>query len=126
NSACSAEAVPLAELPIQYADYALWQRESLQGKVLEEQLAYWREQLRGAEGVLELPTDRPRPAVRSFRGDIVQSQLNKDLTRQLEQLAQRQEATLFMVLLAAFQTLLWRYTGKKDVVVGTPVANRQQ
>ncbi|MEK6278965.1 MAG: amino acid adenylation domain-containing protein [Acidobacteriota bacterium] len=126
NCACTRVPVPLADLPIQYADYALWQREWLQGNVLEEQLAYWREELSGAEGVLELPTDRPRPAVKSYRGDIGQWQLSEGLTRQLEQFAQKQEATLFMVLLAAFQALLWRYTGNKDVVVGTPVAKRQR
>ncbi len=126
NGACRGVAVQLPELPVQYADYAIWQREWMQGDVLQEQLAYWREQLRGAEGVLELPTDRPRPAVQSYCGDIVQWRLDEDLTRKLEQLAQNQEATLFMVLLAAFQILLCRYTGKNDVVVGAPVANRQR
>ncbi|HXQ70877.1 MAG TPA: amino acid adenylation domain-containing protein, partial [Pyrinomonadaceae bacterium] len=126
NCACTGAAVSLTELPIQYADYALWQRELLQGKVLDEQLAYWREQLSGAAGVLELPVDRPRPAVRSYRGDIVWWHLSESLSRQLEQFAQKHEATLFMVLLAAFQTLLWRYTGNKDVLVGAPVANRQR
>ncbi len=126
NCACTKAAVRLPELPVQYADYAIWQREWLQGKVLAEQLGYWREQLGGAEGVLELPTDRPRPAVRSYHGGIVQWHLSEDLTRELEQLAQTQKTTLFMVLLAAFKILLWRYTGNKDLVVGAPVANRQR
>ena len=122
NSGAEAD---VRELPIQYADYALWQRERLQGAELEAQLAYWREQFRGELPVLELPADRVRPAVQTYRGGVERRQLGRGLTAALEQLAQQQGATLFMVLLAAFQTLLWRYTGQEQIVVGTPVANRQ-
>ena len=126
NSACTSVPAQVAELPIQYADYALWQRDWLQGEVLDEQLVYWRDQLSGAGAVLELPADRARPAVQSYRGGVEQRQLSSELSRRVQQLAQQQGATLFMVLLAAFQTLLWRYTGQKEIVVGTPVANRQR
>ncbi len=114
------------DLPVQYADYALWQRERLDGPELAAQLDYWRAQFSGELPVLELPADRVRPAVQSYRGSVVRRQLNRELTASIEQLAQQHGATLFMVLLAAFQTLLWRYTGQEHVVVGTPVANRQQ
>ncbi len=126
NNACTGAAAQLAQLPIQYADYAIWQREWLQGEVLEEQLAYWREHLSSADAVLELPTDHARPAVQSYRGGVEQRELSEELSRRLEQLAQQQGATLFMVLLAAFQTLLWRYTRQREIVIGTPVANRQR
>lgn len=126
NSTCTGKKDELVELPIQYADYVLWQREWLQGKVLEEQLTYWREQLRGAETVLELPVNRLRARVQSHRGDLKQRQLSVELSRGLQQLSQQQRATLFMVLLAALHTLLWRYTGQKELVVGTPVANRRR
>src|SRR6185312_7110974 len=115
------ESSPLSELGIQYADYAVWQREWLQGAVLEEQLKYWREQLKGAPGVLELPTDRARPAVQSFRGGRQRIELAAGLTEQLKALSQREEVTLFMTLLAGFQVLLWRYTGQTDMVVGAPI-----
>ncbi|HEY8411306.1 MAG TPA: condensation domain-containing protein, partial [Pyrinomonadaceae bacterium] len=123
NSGVAAE---VAELPVQYADYALWQREQLQGAELEAQLAYWREQFRGELPVLELPTDRVRPAVQSYRGGVERRQLNRELLAALDELGQQHGATLFMVLLAAFQVLLSRYTRQDDVVVGTPVANRQR
>ncbi len=126
NSACKGAEAQLTELPIQYADYAIWQRERLQGEVLEGQLAYWRRQLSGVEAVLEMPVDRARSAVQSYRGSVERWQLSWELTKGLKQLGQQQGASLFMVLVAAFQTLLWRYTGQKDVVVGTAVANRQQ
>jgi amino acid adenylation domain-containing protein len=115
---------PLPPLPIQYADYALWQREQLQGEVLERQLSYWREQLMAAPQVLELPTDRPRPAVQSFRGAVETFLLNRELTEDLKQLSREQNVTLFMTLLSAFQTLLYRYSGQEDILVGTPIANR--
>src|SRR5258706_2313209 len=101
---------PLEELRIQYADFAVWQREWLSGEVLSEQLSYWREQLRGAPPVLELPTDRPRPAVQSFRGGHEQFQLAAELSGELKKLSQREGVTLFMTLLAAWQTLLSRYS----------------
>lgn len=115
---------PLRELPIQYADYAVWQREWMQGEVLDEQLRYWRERLGGELPVLELPTDRPRPAVQSFRGTFRHVALPKELSARLKEFSQREGATLFMTLLAAFQTLLARYTGQDDIIVGSPIANR--
>jgi amino acid adenylation domain-containing protein len=115
---------PLEELAIQYGDYARWQREWLQGEVLEEQLGYWREQLAGAPPVLELPTDRPRPAVQTFRGAHENFKLPGELVEALRALGRREGATLFMTLLAAFQSLMHRYSGQPDMVVGTDVANR--
>ncbi|HEX5707564.1 MAG TPA: condensation domain-containing protein, partial [Pyrinomonadaceae bacterium] len=120
------EPSPLPELPVQYADFAVWQREYLSGEVLEEQLSYWRKQLAGAPPVLELPTDRPRPAVQTFRGAKHPINLTRELTAELKALGQREGATLYMVLLAAFQVLLSRYSGQEDVVVGSPIANRNR
>ena len=117
---------PLAELPIQYADYAVWQREWFKGAELDRQLSYWKKQLDGAPGVLSLPTDHPRPAVQSYRGARHSIELSKELTEELKTLSQKEGVTLFMTLLAAFQTLLYRYTGQKDVVVGSPIANRNR
>ncbi len=122
----SGEPAVLDELPIQYADYAVWQREWLQGEVLERQLSYWREQLSEAPAVLELPTDRPRPAVQSFRGSFEPMTVPAEVTARLKQLARAEGVTLFMLLLGAWQVLLSRYTGADDVVVGTPIANRQR
>ena len=116
----------LPALPVQYADFAIWQRQSLTGAILDEQLAYWRSQLAGAPTLLELPTDRPRPPVQSFRGAHYEFHLAADLTAKLQQLAHRHEATLFMVLLAAFNVLLARYSRQTDIVVGTPIANRNR
>nr|WP_223759268.1 non-ribosomal peptide synthase/polyketide synthase [Myxococcus sp. RHSTA-1-4] len=115
---------PLPALSVQYADYAAWQREWLKGDVLESQLAYWRRQLKGAPAVLELPADRPRPAVRTYRGATHLSTLSPALAEKLEALARREGATLFMLLMAGFQSLLHRYSGQTDLVVGTDVANR--
>jgi amino acid adenylation domain-containing protein len=115
---------PLAELPVQYADYARWQRELLQGEALEQQLQYWREQLAGAPPVLELPTDRPRPALQTFRGERLAFALGPELTERLRELSRREGATLFMTLLAGFAALLSRYSGQEEVVVGTPIAGR--
>ncbi len=114
---------PLAELPIQYADFADWQRRKLEGDVLDAQLAYWRGQLEGATP-LSLSTDRPRPAVQTFAGAACDRSLSEVLTRELKALSQREGVTLFVTLLAAFQALLHRYTGQKDIVVGSPIANR--
>jgi arthrofactin-type cyclic lipopeptide synthetase C len=115
---------PLPELEIQYADYAVWQREWLQGEVLEAQLSYWRKQLADAPAVLELPTDRVRPAQQNHRESSVSLALPVELTTGLKQLGQREEMTLFMTLLAAWQLLLARYSRQADVVVGSPLANR--
>jgi amino acid adenylation domain-containing protein len=115
---------PLPELTLQYADYARWQRGWLTGSVLEEQLSYWRGQLATAPTVMALPTDRPRPAVQSYRGATHEVVLPRGTLSAVEALAQRQGATVFMALAAAFQTLLYRYTGEPHVVCGTPIANR--
>ncbi|HEY6349469.1 MAG TPA: amino acid adenylation domain-containing protein [Candidatus Angelobacter sp.] len=121
----SGKGSPLPDLTVQYADYAVWQREKL-GGVLTEQLAYWNHQLKGAPEVLELPTDRLRPAVASYRGAREQAMIPEDLTTSLRQLSRNEGATLYMTLLAAFQTLLGRYADQTDVVVGTTIAGRTQ
>jgi amino acid adenylation domain-containing protein len=115
---------PLAELPIQYADFAVWQRQWLTGEVLDRQLNYWQKQLAGAPPVLQLASDRPRPPVQTFEGGVECFQLDRDLTQRLKQLSQQSETTLFMTLLAAFLVLLSRYSGQSDIVVGSPIANR--
>lgn len=114
----------LPELTLQYADFAEWQRELLQGEYLEKQLVYWRKQLAELPAVLELPTDRPRAPIQTSRGDRLSVELSGELKKQLADLSQREGVTLFMTLLAAFQTLLYRYSGRDDIVVGSPSANR--
>ncbi|MEG4417594.1 amino acid adenylation domain-containing protein [Microcoleus sp. LAD1_D5] len=116
---------PLPALSIQYADFAKWQREWLQGEVLETQLAYWRHQLNGIS-MLNLPADRPRPAIQSYRGKRQFWQLPKQLSEALETLSQREGVTLFMTMLAAFKTLLYHYAQQEDIVVGSPIANRNR
>ncbi len=113
---------PLPDLPIQYADFSAWQRRWLQGDILEAQLDYWRRQLAGDLAPLDLPADRPRPPVQTWRGASVPFALGRDETEGLRALAQRTGATLFMTLLAAFQILLHRLTGREDVTAGSPVA----
>ena len=117
---------PLAELELQYADYAVWQREWLQGAVLEEQLGYWRGQLRGAPEELQLPVDRARPAVPSFQGAHYPFSLTPDLSDKLKALSSRERVTLFMTLLAAFKLLLHYYSRQTDILVGIDVANRNR
>jgi amino acid adenylation domain-containing protein len=117
---------PLEELPVQYADYAAWQREWLRGEALERQLAYWRDQLAGAPPVLELPTDRPRPPVQTYRGALETFQLAPQLSEQLRELSRASGATLFMTLLAAFKVLLARYSRQDDITVGTVIAGRNR
>ena len=114
---------PLADLPLQYADYALWQRNWLQGETLEKQLGYWKQALNGLP-VLELPTDRRRPPAASYRGGRVRFALAEELTLRLKELGQRERATLFMTLFAAFEVLLHRYSGQEDIAVGVPIAGR--
>src|SRR5262249_42746082 len=121
----SGAASPLARLPLQYADYAAWQRAHLEGAVLEELLAYWSQRLAGLRPI-ELPTDRPRPAVRSSRGDVCFFDLPPELAEAPRDLSRREGATLFMTLLAGFQALLSRYSGQEDIAVGVPVANRNR
>ncbi|UCE20077.1 MAG: amino acid adenylation domain-containing protein [Gemmatimonadota bacterium] len=116
----------LPELPIQYADFALWQREWLQGENLEAQLSYWRERLAVAPPSLELPTDRPRPPAQTYRGARQSLVLSKTLTEAIKVLSQREGVTLFMTLLAAFKILLHRYTGQDDIVLGGPIAGRSR
>lgn len=116
----------LEELPIQYADFAVWQRRWKQGDALESQLTYWRKQLEGAPPALDLPTDRPRPAVPRADGASQWLTLPRELSIELGELSRGREATLFMTLLAAFKALLHRLSGQDDIVVGTPVAGRTQ
>ncbi|MEL6866244.1 MAG: amino acid adenylation domain-containing protein, partial [Bacteroidota bacterium] len=115
----------LPPLPIQYADFAIWQRRHLDGEVLQEKLAWWENQLQGLEP-LDLPTDFLRPAVQRTQGERVTFSLDRSLSASIQQLAKAQGATLFMTLLSAFKVLLYRYTGQTDVCVGTPIANRGQ
>ncbi len=118
---------PLPELPIQYADFAIWQRQRLQGDYLQAQLRYWRGQLGGNLPVLELPTDRPRPPTQSFRGARRSIALSRNLSEAINSLSRQEESlTLYMTLLAAFNTLLYRYTGQEDIVLGAPIANRNR
>src|SRR5205085_2495253 len=112
------EPSPLPELPIQYADFAVWQREWLQGETLETQLSYWREQLAGVPHALELPTDRPRPPVQSFHGQKQSAVIPRRLTDAIVALSRQEGATLFMTMLAAFKVLLSRYANQEDVSVG--------
>lgn len=118
------KASPLPELPIQYADFAVWQRAWLQGKELENQQNYWKRQLSGMPLVLELPFDRPRPAKETSRGALQPIVLSKELSTQIQTFSRKQGATLFMTLLAGFKLLLHYVTNQDDIVVGTDVANR--
>ncbi|MEL7355556.1 MAG: amino acid adenylation domain-containing protein [Cyanobacteria bacterium J06560_6] len=117
---------PLPALSVQYADFAIWQQNWLQGDTLATQLDYWHNQLDVNQSVLQLPTDYPRARVQTYQGKVEQFSLSQELSDQLKALGQKQSATLFMTLLAAFKVLLYRYTGQTDLVVGTPVANRHR
>jgi acyl transferase domain-containing protein len=123
KTARSTRSLALPELPVQYADFAIWQRQRLQGELLQTQLAYWKERLAGAP-VLELVTDHQRPAMQSFKGTGYRFTLSRDVTSALKAMSQREGVTLFMTLLAAFKLLLYYYTGQDDIVVGSPIANR--
>jgi amino acid adenylation domain-containing protein len=114
----------LPELPIQYADFAIWQREYLQGEIRQNQLNYWQKQLAAAPALLHLPTDRPRPPEQRFEGDRINGILSPELSQDLNKLSREKGVTLFMTLLTAFKVLLYRYTGQEDILVGTPIANR--
>ena len=118
-----AQPSPLRELPVQYADYAAWQREWLQGELLTSQIDYWRQQLHGLP-VLDLPTDRPRPAIQTYNGTRYSFEISPELSEAVDALARQQRVTKFMTLLAAFQTLLHRYSAQDDIVIGTPIAGR--
>lgn len=122
---CNEKPSPLPELPIQYADFAVWQQQWSQEN-LENQLSYWKQQLSGDLPILELPSDRPRPPVQTFAGSTRSVQFSASLSKSLKNLSQQQGVTLFMTLLAAFKTLLHRYTGQEDILVGTAIANRDR
>jgi amino acid adenylation domain-containing protein len=117
---------PLSELPVQYADYAFWQSRWLQGEMLESQLSFWKEALAGIPAVHELPTDFPRPAVQTFRGGRLNTTLSKEVSERVVEVSRAEGVTVFMTLLAAFQTFLHRYSGNPDIVVGSPIAGRKQ
>jgi amino acid adenylation domain-containing protein len=117
---------PLPELSLQYPDFAVWQNEYLQGEVLEKLLSYWKQQLADAPISLELPIDRPRPAIRTFNGAIFSTEIPKELTAKVKALSLQENVTLFMTLLAAFNLLLSRYSGQEEIVVGSPIANRNR
>ena len=121
---CAKQPPSLPKLSLQYADFAHWQRQWLQGEKLQTQLNYWRQRLNNAPPLLELPTDQPRPSVQTYRGASHYFALNQTLTQQLKQLSQKAGTTLFMTLLTAFKLLLSRYSRQKDIVVGTAIANR--
>jgi amino acid adenylation domain-containing protein len=116
--------VSIPDLPLQFADYALWQRQHLQGEFLESQLSYWKKQLGSSLPFLNFPTDRPRPPSQSFRGTRIAVALPEVLAEALDELSRQAGVTLFTILLAAFKVLLYRYTGQEDIIVGSPVANR--
>jgi len=115
---------PLPQPELQYGDYAVHERQWLQGEVLEKHLAYWRQELTGAPSELELPTDRPRSSARSFRGACETVRLSPRISKAVEQLSRAEATTPFTVLMGAFQTLLWHYSGQPQIVTGTDVANR--
>ena len=121
---CQQQVVQLPALPVQYADFALWQRQWLQGKPLADQLAYWKAHLKDAPHQLLLPTDRPYPATQTYEGAVEKIALSVALTQALKHFSQEHGVTLFMTLLAAFNVLLYRYSGQTNIVVGTPIANR--
>jgi amino acid adenylation domain-containing protein len=126
NAVNQGQVSPLKPLPIQYTDFAIWQRKWFRGEVLENQLNYWKKQLAEAPTFLPLPTDKPRPARQSFTGAHQEFQLSLELTQKLTELSQQQGVTMFMTLLAAYGTLLYRYTGQSDILIGTPIANRNR
>ncbi|HEX2268538.1 MAG TPA: amino acid adenylation domain-containing protein [Pyrinomonadaceae bacterium] len=116
----------LRELPIQYVDFAKWQREWLQGELLDKHLAYWQKQLEGAPTTINLPTDRSRPSFQTFESDAITFELSESLSKALKALSQQEGVTLFMTLIAAYNTLLYRYTAQEDILVGTGIANRNR
>jgi len=124
DSYCKSEEATLPALPVQYVDYAAWQREWLQGEVLEEQLSYWKQRLGDGSPVLQLPLDKPRPFLQSYNGARQRFFVSSSVSEKLKMLGRQEGTTLFMTLVAAFQTFLYRYTGQEDISVGTPVAGR--
>jgi amino acid adenylation domain-containing protein/FkbM family methyltransferase len=124
KSFAGGEESALGEPEIQYSDFAVWHRDYIKSEAVADQLQYWRGRLSGAAPILELPSDRPRPAVQTFDGSTLHFELPDSLTRDVHALARRETVTLYMVLLAAFQVLLHRYSGQEDVSVGSPISNR--
>ncbi|MEH1952720.1 amino acid adenylation domain-containing protein [Nostoc sp.] len=122
----SSKPSPLPKLPIQYADFAVWQQAWLSGEILSSQINYWKTQLAAANTVLELPTDRPRPPVQTYQGAVQSLMLPQTLSTSLKKLSHQEGVTLFMTLLAAFGTTLHRYTGQEDILIGSPIAGRNQ
>ncbi|MFN6485180.1 MULTISPECIES: non-ribosomal peptide synthetase [unclassified Nostoc] len=122
----SSKPSPLTKLPIQYADFAVWQHQWLSGEVLSRQINYWKTQLAGANTVLELPTERPRPPVQTYQGAAQSLMLPQTLSASLTELSHQEGVTLFMTLLAAFGTILHRYTGQEDILIGSPIAGRNR
>ncbi|HEY0455146.1 MAG TPA: condensation domain-containing protein, partial [Verrucomicrobiae bacterium] len=120
----AAQTPPLPSLPIQYSDYAVWQHQCMSGAHLEQHKKYWQNKLKGPLPLLDLPADFPRPALQTYAGATLQFVLPKRLTAQLKDLGRRQDATLFMILMAGFQALLHRYSGQEDILVGSPIAGR--
>ncbi len=118
------ERSPLEELPVQYADYAVWQRQWLQGELLDEQLRYWSQRLAGAPDQVSISSDRARPTVMSGRGGVERLEVSQEVSGRLKEMSRGEGATIFMTMLAAFNVLLMRYSGQVDIVVGTPIANR--
>ncbi|NJR76243.1 MAG: hypothetical protein HC773_27070 [Scytonema sp. CRU_2_7] len=121
---CAGKPSPLPDLPIQYVDYTLWQWEFLTTEVLQRQFNYWTRQLAGVQPLLELPTDKPRKTFHKFKGSSLEFDIDAQLSQQLKTLSQQSGVTLFMTLLAAFVTLLYRYSDRGDILVGSPIANR--
>lgn len=117
---------PYSDLPLQYVDFAQWQREWLQGEVLDAQVEYWKKQLGGTLPILQLPTDRPRPANQNYRGTHERFLIPGPLYNALRGVGDKEGVTLFMLVLAAFNTLLYRYSGQDDIIVGSPIAGRNQ
>ena len=125
NTYIKGEVNPLKPLRIQYKDYAAWQQERLSGEQLQSYKTYWLEQFTGELPVLEIPTDKPRPAVKTYNGGAIHKTINAKLSRGLKALSQEQGATLFMGLLATVKTLLYRYTNQEDIIIGSPIAGRE-
>ena len=126
ESFCCDKGPLLGELPIQFGDFAVWQRQFLVGNELDKRIGYWRQRLNGAPSILQLPLDRPRPALQSYRGEVKKFIVCPELKQKLKELSRRENATLFMTLLAAFTVVLKRYTGQEDILLGSPIAGRNR
>jgi amino acid adenylation domain-containing protein/FkbM family methyltransferase len=124
KSFCQDRSSPLPDLPIQYADFACWQRDWLQGDLLQDQISYWKNELAGAPMILEIPIDKPRPSVQTFHGAVEIFRIPDNLLEQLKSLGREEQTTLFMILMSSFMALLYRYTGQDDILVGTPITGR--